>query len=184
MANYSRQALSRKNCCCRRAIINQPKCGVIQGNVCKAGNTQRVLILRKQFYSQPSSFFALHESDTVSGDLGSSSGLPRLTSYKTTGYSGDNDQPPIGPFEGCVPVCRLCWAFGGCLLGIIIGVVGIYRHRGWLALAGYALFIIGSGVWLTRHSNCEAQNDNDSGYVFLHNGENVSQKLLTPQVFL
>jgi hypothetical protein len=64
------------------------------------------------------------------------------------------DQPPFGPFDGCVPIKRLIVGVGGCFLGIIIAVVGIVRDRAWMMVVGYCAFVFGSLVWLTGHTNC------------------------------
>jgi IS1 family transposase len=56
--------------------------------------------------------------------------------------------------------------------------VGIVRHNGWLAIAGYCGFIFGSLVWLTGHTDCEDYSDRDNSHTFQHNSVIVPQKHL------
>lgn len=101
--------------------------------------------------------------------LGSFSCFPCLPKYERTRCSSDDNQPSIWPFQGCVPVAGLCWSFGWCLLGAIVGIVGIHRNGGGVAAIGYVLFIARSCIWLTGRHECERQDEEYTGYIFQHN---------------
>ena len=66
---------------------------------------------------------------------------------------GAEHQPPIGPFEGCVPLWRL--ALG--LLGVVSGYIVIFKGKArWTFWFGVCLSLGGTLIWLTGHIFCTA----------------------------
>jgi hypothetical protein len=107
--------------------------------------------------------------------FGGSSRFYRLPANYTPGQSSYDNQPPIGPFEGCVPLWRV-----GVGLGLICLAAGWFvwaarRENGWLALFCWLLFVVGSLIWLTGHHWCDYQQQTENYQPFTHGG-NVSQK--------
>ena len=109
--------------------------------------------------------------------VSSASGFPRLPAdYENSSHS-DANEPPFGPFGGCVPYWRACTGFGLILLAAILFIWSARRNSGWLALCCAVPFVIGSLIWLTGHVPCQSQN---SGYrqTFQHNSAIVPQEYI------
>jgi hypothetical protein len=84
-------------------------------------------------------------------------------------------QPPIGPFEGCVPMWR---AVVGCLC-LCCGFLAVVKGNGGLSvIGGVGLVLGGTFVWLTGNSNCDSAQKHN-GEQSVHGGESVTQKYLT-----
>jgi len=92
------------------------------------------------------------------------------------GSNTDKHQPPVGPFEGCVPRWRATVGMIGCTVGFVLATA----NKGYFHL-GIGILIISSIVWLTGHHTCE---DADKGEYYnrnglpIHLGDNVPQQLL------
>jgi hypothetical protein len=104
--------------------------------------------------------------------------LPRLPANYTPSQSSYNDQPPIGPFEGCVPLWRVGTGFGLICLAAGLFIVAVRRENGWLALLCGLLVLVGSFIWLTGHYWGDCYQQTEYRQTFQHDGENVSQKLV------
>jgi len=79
-------------------------------------------------------------------------GLPR---NENKGEETNNDEPPFGPFEGCVPPWRVAIGFCGMCLGVLV----IIRSNRRIYFLWGALFILsGSLIWLTGHYDCKEGN--------------------------
>jgi hypothetical protein len=132
--------------------------------------------------SEPSALFTFNRIDldlrgesSFFSTLGSFSGFPRLpTNYAARQSSYDNE-PPFGPFEGCVPLWRVGVGFGLICLAAVLFVVAVRRNHGWLALFCVLLFAVGSLIWLTGHYWCDCHQQTEYRQPFTHSG-NVSQK--------
>jgi len=86
-----------------------------------------------------------------------------------------DDQPPFGPFDGCVPLKRFVIGITGCLLGIAIMIVGIRPNRsGWLLFGGWLIFVAASLIWLTGHTPCQDDEKSEYRQTFQHDTEKVS----------
>jgi hypothetical protein len=110
------------------------------------------------------------------GSLSGFSGLYRLPANDASSDGRHDNQPPIGPFEGCVPIWRV-----GLGLGLICLAAGLLVYLGrsnrvtfLLYLVCCALFGLGSLIWLTGHHWCGCQKQTEYSQPFTH-GENVSQ---------
>ena len=115
-----------------------------------------------KFNSQVRPFFAFHKFNLGEGSLGvlfgslsSFPGLYRLPADDTESREGRKDQPPIGPFEGCVPLWRVGVGFGLICLALGLFVYGVRADRGRFCILAYLRFGIGSFIWLTGHTNCQ-----------------------------
>ena len=87
----------------------------------------------------------------------------------------NDDQPPIGPFEGCVEPWR---AIFGCLC-LCFGYVIVVKGDNRLSLVCGAGFVLtGTFIWLTGHTRCDGANQ-QSGQQPFHSGKSVTQKYLT-----
>jgi IS1 family transposase len=118
----------------------------------------------------------LHLPDLISHSFGSASHLFSLVEDSQSCNACDNNQPPFGPFEGCVPLWR---AIVG-TLGMVSGFVVIFRGRArWTFWFGALFFWGGSFVWLTGHANCKHTEQDSDRDGMCHSREIVSQKDLT-----
>jgi hypothetical protein len=125
-------------------------------NVAKRKNVFLSRSNRLQFYRQSSAFFTdehRHLSvDSVEGSPGDD------YSPKT-----ETNQPPFGPFEGCVPMWRVIVGF----TCVICSAFMIGSEDRLLSVIGVVLFVVGSLIWLTGHTpgNCsQASNGQQGGY--------------------
>ena len=116
---------------------------------------------RLQFYRQSSAFFT-DERCHLSVD--SVEGSPSDDYSPKT----ETDQPPFGPFEGCVPMWRVIVGFTSMLCSAFM----IGNTNRLCSVLGVVLFIVGSLIWLTGHTpgNCQqASNTEQYGqYQELH----------------
>jgi hypothetical protein len=65
---------------------------------------------------------------------------------------GDANQPPVGPFEGCVP---LCWRIVG-VFGVIVGyATNCKGNARWTFSLTALVSFIRTGIWLTGCTECE-----------------------------
>jgi len=119
-----------------------------------------------------------HQLSLVSHDIGGFSHFFSLVNNGSSGKRGDNNNPPIGPFEGCVPPWRIIVGLVGCVGGAFILM---FTDRQCFFFLGAGVFVVGSGVWLTGHRRCQ---DTDETYRDrTAHGETVSQKVLHGAVF-
>jgi hypothetical protein len=107
--------------------------------------------------------------------LSSFPGFYRLPADDSNGGKCSQNQPPIGPFEGCVPLWRVGTGFGLICLAGGLFVWAVRRNNGWLALFCGFLFLVGSLIWLARHYWCGCQKQTEYRQTFQHDGGNVSQ---------
>jgi IS1 family transposase len=118
------------------------------------------------------------DSYAVLHRLRSASHLYSLPSNRTARNSCYKENPPIGPFEGCVPLWRVAVGF----LLIVSGALWLFlnRDRSRLrCLGGVGLLLFsGSGIWLTGHYCCD-DAERENGNVNPHGGTIVLQKCLT-----
>ena len=76
-----------------------------------------------------------------------------LVDNRTKSENSGDEQPPFGPFEGCVPMWRFSLGFAFCLLS---GYFLLFNHnRDGFFWLGAGLFILGSLIWLGRNKACE-----------------------------
>jgi len=108
--------------------------------------------------------------------------LKRLPANYQSRASGNDDQPPIrvsppmGPFDGCVPGWRVCVGLGLIVAAFILFCIGMRRLNGWIALCGAPLFLLGTFIWLTGHTNChDCGNCQRCEQVVLHDARTVSR---------
>lgn len=119
--------------------------------------------------------FSLHNrlyAITRSGSsFASSNSLPEQDSE--SGEAKD-DQPPFGPFEGCVPFWR--FVVGVTVIGLAYGMFyRAYRtERVFYLVLGHVLGEVGSVIWLGSNTKC---SQTESGDTF-HSGTIVLQKYL------
>jgi IS1 family transposase len=101
-----------------------------------------------------------------------------LPNQNHEGRKAKNDQPPFGPFEGCVPLWRVLVGICGMVAGIAValGCIGSGRIALGVCL-GIVLGEAGTVIWLTGHYRCdEAKRENRD--VGSHSGTIVLQKYL------
>ncbi len=120
------------------------------------------------------------QSDLPLGRLSSRASFPRLPANEAAGYGSDDNQPPVGSFEGCVPLWR-----GGVCLGVIclaagLSVWAVRRDNGWLVLFCWLLFLAGSFIWLTGHYWGDRQQQAEYRQPFT-NGEMYHKYLYSKQ---
>ncbi len=119
------------------------------------------------------------QGDTVAHRLSGTLHFSGLVSNCEASEGGDDDQPPVGPLEGCVPFWRagvgcFCMCAG---LGFILFSRDAWGR--WLPLSGGGiLFFFGTGVWLTGHYRCDSTKSQHSD-IDAHDGIIVTQKYLT-----
>jgi hypothetical protein len=104
-----------------------------------------------------------------------SSGFYRLPGDDTPRQTGDDNQPPVWPFDGCVPLWRV-----GAGSGLIRSAAGFFDYgvrsdNGEICILAYLTFLIGSFLWLTGHRWGNSQQHSEYRQMFQHDSENVSQ---------
>ena len=85
-------------------------------------------------------------------------------------------QPPVGPFEGCVPLWRVGVGFGLICVAFGLFIWAVRCDNGWLMIGCWLIFVAGSLIWLTGYYPCTAQPQSEYRRTFQHDGENVAQK--------
>jgi IS1 family transposase len=107
----------------------------------------------------------------------------RLINQKSKGRETENNQPPFGPFEGCVPLWRAITGICGIAAGLAVLIVCLRRGYTVVGLClGIALGETGTVVWLTGHYDCdEAERPNCK--IDSHADQLYYEKLLTRYTF-
>jgi IS1 family transposase len=112
--------------------------------------------------------------DGTQGSLGGTTSLPRLPTNESCRQGGNNNQPPVGALEGCVPAWR---AIIGCILtccGFLIIIKGDGTRS---IICGCCCILGGTFIWLGKKVDCEAvQQGNETQF---HGPNTVTQKYLT-----
>jgi IS1 family transposase len=144
----------------------------------------------KRFHPEPCPFLVDYQRDvlygsfsTQLGGLSSISSLQCLPSDETKRQKRHDNQPPFGPFEGCVPTWRFVAGFCGLLTGFGVAVIAIRGQNRAMFFAGISVCGISTVIWLTGHEDC---SDNTlKGYhqectdPSPNHANTVTQKLLT-----
>ncbi len=90
---------------------------------------------------------------SISHRLGGLGSFLSLVDNRTKSENSGDEQPPFGPFEGCVPMWRFSLGFAFCLLS---GYFLFFNHnRDGFFWLGAGLFILGSLIWLGGNKACE-----------------------------
>lgn len=106
--------------------------------------------------------------------LSGASHLSRLNPDDKASSCRDQQKPPIGPLEGCVPL----WRAGVGAFCILCSYAVVWWGRGRLRIpAALALIVGGTAIWLGKKVDC-ANTQNGSENTSFH-GIIVTQKLLT-----
>ncbi len=122
---------------------------------------------------------SLHMPSLYTHSLSSAPHLPRLISNSKASKDSYNDQPPLGPFEGCTPAWR---AVVGCFC--LVGGFGIVLFspdrwgRTLPACCGGLLVLAGTATWLTGEQRCDG-TQGEHGSIDSHSIEIVPRKYLT-----
>ncbi len=110
----------------------------------------------------------LLKANAISGFLYCAAADDRLPDQYRQRQEGTQDQPPFGPFDGCVPIKRVCFGASGMILGSLVWIIAILKSRNrlaeWGILLGAILFGAGSLIWLTGHERCEDVQQQSSSY--------------------
>jgi hypothetical protein len=107
------------------------------------------------------------------------SGLPGLPANHSSrhGSNGENPpvrlRPPLGPFEGCVPGWRVATGLGLILSAGGLFVWAVRSNSSRMAQGCGVIFLVGSLIWLTGHTDCRETQNRDSQRLE-HDTENVS----------
>lgn len=142
---WSSPIVSKIEATCRRHPLGVNRC------------TDPILSFAK-LQKHPRPIFAGHDVDTSLGGVGRSMSLYGLPPDHTKSQESDDDEPPFGPFDGCVPMWRVVIGAVGCVTGILLFIgSGSYRRF----ILGMTIFVISSLIWLTGHMKC---NQNSNGY--------------------
>jgi hypothetical protein len=81
-----------------------------------------------------------------SADIDRSASFIRLPADERKRSESRSDNPPIWPFEGCIPLWRVGVGVGLIGLSTDLFVWTVRRENGWLALGCWLLFVIGSFI--------------------------------------
>jgi len=120
-------------------------------------------VQRFQINSQSSPFFAYEYLNVILRDLDGSSSFVGLPADKTERRKTNENEPPFGPFDGCVPLWRVIVGFFGMCFGAFV----IYKsNSGRRFLLGLLLIYIASLIWLTGHYDCEESQAEHYGRCF------------------
>jgi hypothetical protein len=137
----------------------------------------------------PGSFYVNHRTRSHKGRLGGDfrlvNGLVsfyRLPADHPASNEAQKNQPPFGPFGGCVPMERLLIRLVGCILSIGIMICGECRYSFRIYVLGCVIFAVSSLVWLTGHLPCD-KADGEYRQTFPHDGEKVAQNYARPCFF-
>jgi IS1 family transposase len=119
------------------------------------------------------------QPDGLHSSLGSMASFSRLPANESSSQGRDNNQPPVGPLEECVPVWRACL---GCFC-LLCGFLVIAKGDGFPSvICGLALVLGGTFIWLGKKVACE-NTYSGSNDIRFHGANNVSQKYLTTLYF-
>jgi hypothetical protein len=111
--------------------------------------------------------------ERLTANFGSAASLPALPAEEAKSQKSNHNEPPFGPFDGCVPIWRV--AVG--VLGMFGGALVIFLsndHR-WLFGLGVLLMAVGTVVWLTGHTNGKECGNSEYRQPFQHDAANVSE---------
>jgi len=152
-------------------VLNSSDCYQIIGSILDFKLNRdfaRVLKGARDTYSQRNDVHPLSQGRFLQDDapirrLRSLPRFYRLPANHYTRQASYHDQPPIrvgpptGPLDGCVPGWRVAIGFGLICVAVLIFICGVRTNRYWLCACAYGLFVIGSFVWLTGHTDCRDQ---------------------------
>ena len=97
---------------------------------------------------------SIYRTHTISPALDSQLRFVGLQGYENESQKSNNYQPPIGPFEGCVPLWRVAIGFFGMCFGAF---VMFKSGRRFTFLTGALLVLVSSLIWLTGHQDCKQE---------------------------
>lgn len=100
--------------------------------------------------------------------------FPGLPKYYSASEEAQQDQPPLGPFDGCVPLRRVGIGFGLICVAIIALVWAVHKNNGNIAILSWVILGVGSLIWLTGHTRNTDCEQSEYSQTFEHDGGTVA----------